>query len=146
MSGFSDEFYKALRDKYNPDTEDTEGNDEDNAFTNKLLTTYTKPPYYETSLRPDVWFIASEVWEVKFGDITLSPVYTAGIGLIDPERGMSLRFPRFIRKRDDKGVDEASTREFLAELWRKQESREGDKREGEMEWGDGDGIDAGFEY
>ena len=33
---------------------------------------------------------------------------------------MSLRFPRFLRVREDKGLEEASSEEFLADLWRKQ--------------------------
>ena len=39
------------------------------------------------------------------------------------EKGLSLRFPRFLKKREDKGIDEASTSEFLAGLWRKQEEK-----------------------
>lgn len=60
---------------------------------------------------------------MAFADITLSPVYTAAIGLVSDERGLSLRFPRFLKKRDDKSIDEASTSEFLAGLWRKQEEK-----------------------
>jgi len=64
--------------------------------------------------------VAREVWEVRFADVTLSPVYTAGMGLVSEERGMSMRFPRFIRIREDKGIDEASTGRQLAEMWEKQ--------------------------
>jgi DNA ligase-1 len=53
----------------------------------------------------------------------LSPVYTAAIGLVSEERGLSLRFPRFLKKRTDKSIEEASTNEFLAGLWRKQEAK-----------------------
>lgn len=56
-------------------------------------------------------------------DITISPTYTAAIGLVSDEKGLSLRFPRFLKKREDKGIDEASTSEFLAGLWRKQEEK-----------------------
>ncbi len=84
----------------------------------------TKPSFIEYSgPRPDVWFEPREVWEVAFADITLSPTYTAAIGLASEDRGLSLRFPRFLKKREDKGVEEASTGEFLAGLWRKQEAR-----------------------
>ena len=64
--------------------------------------------------------MAREVWEVRFADVTLSPVYTAGMGLVSEERGLSMRFPRFIRIREDKGIDEASTGRQLAEMWEKQ--------------------------
>lgn len=60
---------------------------------------------------------------MAFADVTLSPVYTAAIGLVSEERGLSLRFPRFLKKREDKSIDEASTSEFLAGLWMKQEER-----------------------
>ena len=55
--------------------------------------------------------------------MTLSPTYTAAIGLVNDEKGLSLRFPRFLKKREDKSIDEASTSEFLAGLWRKQEAK-----------------------
>lgn len=60
---------------------------------------------------------------MAFADITLSPTYTAAIGLVNEERGLSMRFPRFLKVREDKGVEEASTNEFLAGLYRKQEAR-----------------------
>jgi DNA ligase 1 len=57
------------------------------------------------------------VWEVRFADVTLSPVYTAAMGLVSEERGLSMRFPRFIKVREDKGIDEASTGRELARMW-----------------------------
>lgn len=60
---------------------------------------------------------------MAFADITISPTYTAAIGLVSDEKGLSLRFPRFLKKREDKGIDEASTSEYLAALWRKQEEK-----------------------
>ena len=36
---------------------------------------------------------------------------------------MSLRFPRFIKVRDDKGIENASTPEFLAKMWKTQEAQ-----------------------
>ena len=38
-------------------------------------------------------------------------------------RGLSIRFPRFIKVRDDKGLEQASTPGFLVNMWRAQESR-----------------------
>ncbi|TEA18364.1 DNA ligase 3 [Colletotrichum sidae] len=114
MSGFTDAFYKANREFYD-DGEEAGGRNNTRA---------RKPAFVEYSgPEPDVWFEPQEVWEMAFADITLSPTYTAAIGLVSEERGLSLRFPRFLKKREDKGLDEASTNEFLAGLWRKQEAK-----------------------
>lgn len=114
ISGFTDSFYKANKEFYD-DGED--GGEPKN-------TRSQKPSFIEYSgPRPDVWFEPQEVWEMAFADITLSPTYTAAIGLVSDERGLSLRFPRFLKKREDKSIDEASTNEFLAGLWRKQEEK-----------------------
>ncbi|KAL8829467.1 MAG: hypothetical protein Q9170_006155 [Blastenia crenularia] len=107
ISGFTDKFYQANKDKY------AEGS-------NNVV---ARPSYVEYPGHPDVWFEPQEVWEMAFADITRSPTYLAAIGLVAGERGLSMRFPRFLKVREDKGIDEASTSEFLAELWRKQEAK-----------------------
>ncbi|RMJ27433.1 hypothetical protein PHISP_01689 [Aspergillus sp. HF37] len=104
MSGFTDRFYQANKDKY------AEGSHN----------VISRPAYVEYYGEPDVWFEPQEVWEMAFADITLSPTYTAAIGLVSDERGLSLRFPRFLAVREDKSIDEASTSDYLALLWRKQ--------------------------
>ncbi|KAM0528110.1 hypothetical protein ACHAPS_002341 [Verticillium nonalfalfae] len=113
ISGFTDTFYKANREFYD------DGSGGSGVIQNIRS---SKPAFIEYSgPEPDVWFEPQEVWEMAFADVTLSPTYTAAIGLVSEERGLSLRFPRFLKKRDDKGLDEASTNEFLASLFRKQE-------------------------
>jgi len=107
MSGFTDAFYKANKEKY------SEGGDN----------VISKPSYVDYVGEPAVWFEPQEVWEVIFADVTLSPTYTAALGLVNEERGLSLRFPRFLKVREDKSIDEASTSDFLAELYRKQEAK-----------------------
>lgn len=52
--------------------------------------------------------------------ITLSPVYPAAASLLGSERGLSIRFPRFIKLRDDKTWEQATTSDQFAEMYRKQ--------------------------
>ncbi|GAW13366.1 hypothetical protein ANO14919_027500 [Xylariales sp. No.14919] len=132
MSGFTDAFYKANRRFYDDGAGDPESggeentgeggsdDDEDGKYGNIRK---TKPGFVDYVGSPDVWFEPQEVWEMAFADVTLSPTYTAAIGLVSQDRGLSLRFPRFLRKREDKGIEEASTSEFLAGLFRKQEAK-----------------------
>lgn len=100
-------------------------------------------PFYEHSAgnkdQPDVWFEPRMVWEVKSADLTLSPRYRAAAEDVgDPgAKGVSLRFPRFIRERDDKKPEDATSCRQVAEMYRKQESVSKAK---------GPSVDDDFEY
>ncbi|HVP25935.1 MAG TPA: ATP-dependent DNA ligase [Methanomicrobiales archaeon] len=65
----------------------------------------------------EVVFEPQVVFEVGYSEIQASPNY---------ESGFALRFPRFIRVRDDKGVDEIETLEALASRYQKQKSPSAD--------------------
>ncbi|KAK8861449.1 hypothetical protein IAR55_002268 [Kwoniella newhampshirensis] len=118
ISGFTDAFYKDLIKRYPP-----EGMPEHCSKTTTL-------GYYETNgLRPNVWFEPSEVWEIRGADITLSPVYPAAASLLGSERGLSIRFPRFMKIREDKSWEQATTSEQFAEMYRKQ-IKEAPRRDG----------------
>ena len=50
--------------------------------------------------------------------MTLSPIYPAAKGKVDPEKGVSMRFPRFIRERSDKTVLNSTTVEEIVEMYK----------------------------
>lgn len=100
-SGFSEEDLKKLTDSLN-----------------QYKIQKPKPYYnFSTKLEPDVWFDASQVWEIKAADLTLSPKHTAAIGIVDETKGISIRFPRFVRVRDDKTPEEATDASQIVEMF-----------------------------
>lgn len=120
---------------YNADTEEYEtvckigtGFSENNLeeFFKQLSETVVEEPKsyisYEraTNAMPDVWFEPKYVWEVLTADLSLSPIYKAGIDELG--KGVSLRFPRFVRVRDDKNPEDATTSEQIVQFYKRQAS------------------------
>ncbi|PWY68628.1 DNA ligase [Aspergillus heteromorphus CBS 117.55] len=111
------------------------------------LTIDRPKPFYSHSTvpkdQPDVWFEPRLVWEVKTADLTLSPRYQAAadefMGTTGGGKGVSLRFPRFIKSRDDKKPEQATTTRAVAEMYRKQEAVQ-------KESAGKKGVDDDFEY
>ena len=71
-------------------------------------------------LEPDVWFEPAQVVEVEAQEITLSPNHTCAFGVVKEGRGLALRFPRFVRYRDDKSPEEATSSAEVVEMYKNQ--------------------------
>lgn len=119
LSGFSDEFYQNKFDLYSKKTLDA------------------RPENVVTGEAPPYWFEPTEVWEIRGADLTISPVHKAALGRLDgldgdidlddeDGRGISLRFPRFVRVRDDKKLDEATSSTQILSLFSSQAQRQND--------------------
>ena len=52
----------------------------------------------------------------------------AAMGLVHNSRGLSLRFPRFIKVRDDKTIEQSSDADFLANMWKTQQGKQADEK------------------
>jgi DNA ligase-1 len=78
-----------------------------------------RPARVNARQEPDVWFEPGLVLEILSAELTLSPNYTAGWGLIKADAGLAMRFPRFTgRWRDDKAAEDATTIGELVDLYR----------------------------
>jgi DNA ligase-1 len=77
-----------------------------------------RPARVDARQQPDVWFEPGLVLEILSAELTLSPTYTAGWGLIREDAGLAMRFPRFTgRWRDDKTAEDATTTSELVDLY-----------------------------
>lgn len=65
----------------------------------------------------DVWFEPVKVVEVTGAEFTVSPVHTVARHLLK-RGGLALRFPRFIRLRDDKTAEQATTVQEIYDIYR----------------------------
>lgn len=74
----------------------------------------------DSQMKPDVWIEPIFVAEVLGAEITLSPIHTCAYGKIKEGAGLSIRFPRFVRWREDKRPEDATTVEEIAEMYVKQ--------------------------
>lgn len=98
-TGFSDDALRSLTDELRP------------------LALDAPRAYYVSGAAPDVWLDAAAVWEVRAADLSLSPAHRAAIGRVAPDKGISLRFPRFVRARPDKKPEQATTAAQVADMY-----------------------------
>jgi len=80
-----------------------------------------KSPRVDAKVRSEAWFEPKIVIEVIASEITLSPIYSAGLNLVREGSGFALRFPKFTGKiRDDKAPEDATTVKEILEMYQKQ--------------------------
>ncbi len=71
-------------------------------------------------MEAEVWFEPKFVVEVQGAELTLSPVHTCGKDAIRKDSGLAVRFPRFVKWRDDKNPEQATTEKELIEMYNRQ--------------------------
>ncbi len=79
-----------------------------------------KHPRVVARMQPDVWVAPALVAEIIGAELTLSPLHTCCLDVVKPGVGISIRFPRFIRWRPDKGPEDATTSQELLEMYKRQ--------------------------
>ncbi len=77
----------------------------------------------KTEMKVDVWFEPKIVMEVSGAEITVSPVHTVAGDKIK-KGGLALRFPRFLRWRDDKSAAQATTIKEIFDIYKSAAERE----------------------
>jgi DNA ligase-1 len=79
-----------------------------------------KPPKnLDYNIEVDFWVEPTHVIEVAFDEITVSPMHTAG----GKGKGYALRFPRIVKMRDDKTVQEITTSHEIEHMYEIQRAR-----------------------
>ncbi len=78
------------------------------------------PEELDYRIEPEFWVEPKYVVEVAFDDITKSPTHTCAM---QAGTGYALRFPRLVRIRTDKGMNEITTSGEVAEMYQLQRSK-----------------------
>jgi DNA ligase-1 len=97
--------------------------DENLAMIPEMLKPYRhegRHPRVDSLLEAEVWVTPSLVMEVLGDELTLSPIHTAAYNELREDSGLAVRFPRFIRWRDDKSPEEATQVSEVVDMYNAQ--------------------------
>ena len=97
--------------------------DENLAMIPEMLEPYRhegRHPRVDSLLEAEVWVAPSLVMEVLGDELTLSPIHTAAYDELRKDSGLAVRFPRFIRWRDDKSPEEATQVSEIVDMYNAQ--------------------------
>ncbi|KAK2420224.1 ATP-dependent DNA ligase Cdc17 [Trifolium repens] len=97
-----------------------------------ILKPKAKYRYNAKETKPDVWFEDCEVFEVKASDLNCSSEYPAAIGLVNSDKGISLRGAGLVAVRIDKAPNQATSSEQVAEMYKAQEQRKEPNKQSNM--------------
>ncbi len=85
-----------------------------------------KPKDIDSAVEPDIWLAPNVVLEVQGAELTLSPNHRCAWGVLKPDAGLSVRFPRFTgRWRDDKKASQATTSNEVAKMFQARRKKQG---------------------
>ncbi|UCH57471.1 MAG: ATP-dependent DNA ligase [Candidatus Bathyarchaeota archaeon] len=79
-----------------------------------------KHPRVDSLIEAEVWFNPSLVMEILGDEITLSPVHTCAFNELREKSGLAIRFPRFLRLREDKSAEDTTVVDEIVDMYRAQ--------------------------
>jgi DNA ligase-1 len=79
-----------------------------------------KPKDVFSKMEAEIWFQPTKVLEIKGADLSTSPTHTCALDIIKKDVGIAIRFPRFVRFRDDKKSELATTTREVIDAYKSQ--------------------------
>jgi DNA ligase-1 len=79
-----------------------------------------KPRNVDSLIDAEVWFRPKVVMELLGDEITLSPIHTCAFERLREKSGLAVRFPRFLRLREDKAPEDATTVDEIVDMYNAQ--------------------------